>query len=117
MKRRLAASRVGCLGIRKTAEPLDNRLDGAAFDDRDMLAAPSSFSVRTADTAEAHAPLRAAFPGPPCVFTSGRDVRTLREPLAEGDVLAWQFVDHDEKIVRPQAHLLHDEPVERSEQC
>ena len=46
----------------------------------------------------------------------GRDVRPLRETVAEGDVLARQFVDRDEKIVRPQAYLLHDEPVQRGKQ-
>jgi hypothetical protein len=43
-------------------------------------------------------------------------VRPLRETVAEGDVLARHFVDQDEKIIRPQADFLHDEPVERGEQ-
>jgi hypothetical protein len=47
---------------------------------------------------------------------SARDVRPLRESLAEGDVLAGHLIDQDDEVVRPQTGLLHDEPVERGEQ-
>jgi hypothetical protein len=45
----------------------------------------------------------------------GRNIRLLRESLAEGDVLAVQFVDQDRRTVRSQVGLLHDEPIHRGE--
>jgi len=44
-------------------------------------------------------------------------VRPLRESLAKGDVLAGHLVDQDDEIVRSQADFLHDELVQRGEQC
>jgi len=43
-------------------------------------------------------------------------VRPLREPLAEGDILARHLIDQNDEVVRPHAGLLHDEPVQRGEQ-
>ena len=43
-------------------------------------------------------------------------MRPLRQALAKGDILAGHLVDQDDEIVRSQADLLDNEPVERGEQ-